>query len=207
MADATQGVDLLTALGGSGGTTGAILFAYHNYFSNKNKKDVKEDLKPSFDNIKERVVKLGEEVVKAKAEGIKNTDRSKKNRDKIDEDRNAFMEFASESRKHIERIDNAESRIEDVVAEVNHKIEKNADRVETVTSGHNMLELRLNAFEERERKHYEELSKMNSDNKVMDQRLTHIEQEASESKMILMKLSETVQDLRDAVVKLSAKLD
>ena len=70
-----------------------------------------------------------------------------------------------------------------------------------------MLELRLNVFEERERKHYEELSKMSTDNQVMDKRLDHIEQEFVEHKVVLREMASTLSDLRDAVVKLSAQLE
>lgn len=204
MADATQGVDLITSLGGSGGTTGAILFAYHNYFSNKMKKELKDEFSPLISSAEGEALKSKENTKDLKS-GIES--KVEKLENKIKDDREAFRYFMEDNKSHIERLDASESKYEDLSVELKHKIEKNTDRVQDIKTGQNMLELRLNSQDERERKHYEELSKMSADNKVMDQRLAHIEEEQKEMKLVLVKLTDSVQSLRDAVVQLTAKMD
>lgn len=204
MADATQGVDLITSLGGSGGTTGAILFAYHNYFSNKMKKEIKDEFSPLVSGARGEALKSKEKTKDLKTELESKVEKLE---NKIKDDREAFRYFMEDNKSHIERLDASESKYEDLSVELKHKIEKNTDRVQDIKTGQNMLELRLNSQDERERKHYEELSKMSADNKVMDQRLAHIEEEQKEMKLVLVKLTDSVQSLRDAVVQLTAKMD
>ena len=121
---------------------------------------------------------------------------------KIKEDSSTFIalnedltRFKNDTRDAVGRLDNAESRIEDFVLEARTEIAGNKDRLDDFRNAHTMLERRINDIENRERSHYEELSKMSGNTQLLDQRLAFLEENSRNTNTALAELTKAINTL------------
>lgn len=114
----------------------------------------------------------------------------------ISEDREAFLvsqgeyrEFEKHVNKTIERIDDAESKIEDFFIEMRSQYKELKIKFVDIRQAYKIQEDRVTDLEKSERRHYEELKTMSSDNRVMENELKYLRADMDEIKTTLKELS------------------
>jgi len=130
----------------------------------------------------------------------------------IREDRQAFIEFSKEysdfkghTEEAIKRVDNAESRIDDYIVESKAQVNSLTERFGDIKTGYNIQEGRIADLEKNERKHYEELKDMHSDNRILDKEMSYLRNDISEIKDTLRALTSSFNDLREQLLKIATK--
>lgn len=132
--------------------------------------------------------------------------------DYIKSDREAFIQFSKDyadfkghTEEAIERVDKAESRINDYIVESKATISALLDRFGDIKTGLNIQEGRVADLEKNERKHYEELKDMDSDNRIMDREITYLRNDMSEIKDTLRTLTSSFIELKEQLLKIAIK--
>lgn len=161
-------------------------------------------LKPKFDNFEKRITKLKEKqaIIFASLADFDNY---------IKDDRQTFIEFSKEyadfkghTEEAIERVDKAESRIDDFIVEIKASSSNLIERFSDIKTGVNIQEGRIADLEKSERKHYEELKDMSSDNRIMDKEIAYLRSDMSDIKESLRQLTIVVTDMKEQLIKLAS---
>lgn len=186
---ASSGLEWLLGGGGAFGT-GAVYFIYDKII----KKFGDFDDKLSKIKVKQKIL----------FDSIKGFD------DYIKKDRDAFIEFSTEynefkghTEEAIKRVDNAESNIDDFKVEIKAKAISLTERFGDLKTGTNIQEGRIADLEKKERKHYEELKDMNSDNRIMDREIQYLRNDMSDIKESLRQLTKVVTDMKEEIIKIA----
>jgi len=124
---------------------------------------------------------------------------------KIKHDRDTFIEFQADFHEVTRRLDKLESRVDDDVTEVKHRIELNSTKNIDLKANVSNQEMRLKGIEEKERRISERTKDMSSDMKLIEQDIKYISRDISDMKTALSDLTKAVTDLKDELIKLVAK--
>lgn len=113
-----------------------------------------------------------------------------------------FIRFKAHTEEAINRLDSAESRIEDFILEARTEIGSNKDRMSDFRSQFESTTQRVNDIESRERGHYEELKKMSGNAQLLEQRLEFIEKGVLDMKEEIRTMSRSFSEFKDLAIEL-----
>jgi len=186
---ASSGLEWL--LGGGGvGVSGAAYFLYDKIFKR-------------FDDFSSKITKLKEKQKTIFASINVFDDYIKKDRDAFIDFSTDYNEFKLHTEEAIKRVDNVESKIDDFMVEIKAHGVSLTERFGDLKTGTNIQEGRIADLEKKERKYYEELRDMNSDNRIMDKEITYLRNDMSDIKDSLRQLTKAVTDMREDIIKIA----
>lgn len=173
---ASGGLEWLVGGGGVGASGWVLYFLYEKVFKR-------------FEEFNKRINKIGDKQVKA-FESINKFD------DYITKDREAFLEFLNDYNQFKNK--------SDITLKKTDKIKLNlVDKFNDLKTGINIQEGRVVDLEKKERKNYEELRDMSSDNKIMDREIQYLRSDMSDIKDSLKELTRVVIELKEDIIKIA----